>query len=176
MREGMSAASRRSGQGYWDCDADAAALPGMPLLHDRVPLSCALLQLVGSGVACGNGEEPESGSCSTHAWGRGEVQSVPRAVAFGEGEGRECGKAGNRSRRLCRGSLHASRDIIGGETNPPLMSRLAWRLARPAPFDLATWPTRTMPPRKTRALLTHSACWRASGRSQRFITNRRRPG
>ena len=32
-------------------DPDAAALPGLPLLHDRLPVSRPLFQLVGPGVA-----------------------------------------------------------------------------------------------------------------------------
>src|SRR5208337_2455340 len=93
----------------------------MPVLHDRVSLSRALLQLVGSGVACGNGEEPESGSCGADARRGGEVQYVPCAAAFCHGEGRYHWKAGDRSCRLrssLRGSLPDGGDPVWESGRP----------------------------------------------------------
>ena len=103
LREGLPAAGRGSGPGNWNRDADAATLPGLPLLHDRLSLSRALLQLVGSGVAPGNGKDSEPGSRRAHARRRGEVQSLPRAAAFGQRKSGCRRKARNRSRRLRSG-------------------------------------------------------------------------
>jgi ferredoxin len=57
VRHRVPAAGRRSGQGHWNRHADAAALPRLPLLHDRVSVSRPLLQLVGSRMAGRHGEE-----------------------------------------------------------------------------------------------------------------------
>ena len=59
----------------------------------------------------------------------GEVQFLPCAAAFGERKSRRCRKAGNRSRRLCSGLCGSLPD---------------WS----DPFR-QTWPTRTIPLRKS---------------------------
>ena len=89
------------------------ALPRLPLLHGRLPLPRALLQLVGSGVARRHGKDSQSRRRSAYARRSGEVQLLPRPLARRQDEsgGRRQGR--NRSRRLrtrLRRSLPQRRD------------------------------------------------------------------
>ena len=111
VRQRVPAAGRRSRQGHWNRHADAAALPGLPLLHDRVPIPRPLFQLVGSRMARRHGEESESRSGCAHARRRREMQYVPRPAA--------CGQRKSRGRRQAR------------DRSRPTMSRHAWK---PAPL------------------------------------------
>ena len=57
---------------------DGRALPGLPLLHGGLPVSRALLQLVGPGVARGHGEDAESGrrAAACAAWSRSAISAT----------------------------------------------------------------------------------------------------
>ncbi len=155
LRGRLPAASRGSGQGYRHRDADAAALPGLPLLHDRLSLSCPLLQLVGSAVAGGHGEKPQSGSCRSHARRRGEVQHVPLTVH----SAREKAAAAGRKEidpadyiPACVEACPTGAILFGNlaDENDPVSS------AAHSPMRFG--------------------CWRGSARSPRFTTNRSKPG
>ena len=68
------------------------ALPRLPLLHGRLPLSCALLQLVGSGVAGRHGEDAQSRRGAAHARRGGEMQLLPRPLARRQEKAAAAGK------------------------------------------------------------------------------------
>ena len=107
VRACLSAAGGGSGCGDGHRDADAAALPGLPILHDGMSVSRAVFQLVGSVMACRNGEDLESGSSFEDARRGREVQSLSRAIPCSKGEG-GCSRAARD--RCCR--LHSG--VCGG--------------------------------------------------------------
>ena len=85
VRACLPAAGGGSRPGHRHRGRDAAALPGLPLLHGGLPLSRPLLQLVGSGVARRHGEDPESRRGAAHARRGGEMQLLPRPLARRQG-------------------------------------------------------------------------------------------
>ena len=147
----LSATSRGSGSGYRHRGADAAALPGLQILHDRLSLPCPLLQLVGSCLASGHGEKPQSGGCRSDARRRREVQHVPRAFAQRQGKS--------------RGSREGKKSIRQ-TTSPPARKRV-----QPGPSCSGIWQTKMIPSLPPRILPTLFDFWRGSARNPRFITN-----
>ena len=117
MRDCLPAAGGGSRPRHRDRHPDAAALPGLPLLHGGVPVPCALLQLVGSRVARRHGKDAESGrrrrACA--AWWRNAISATgactrPKTKAAAAGK-REIDPGG-----LCarvRGSLSHGGDRFG---------------------------------------------------------------
>ena len=151
----LSAAGRGSGCSDRDRDADAAALPGLPVLHDGMPIPRALFQLVGSGVAGGHGEDVESGCSDADARRGGEVQFVPRTISLGKEKAAAAGSA-----RLM----------------PPITFLRVWRLVQQERSGLEILRIGMIPSRKRRIPPMRFACWLVSGPSRRFITSRTRLG
>ena len=112
----VSPAGRRCRPRHGDRWADGGAVPRLPLLHGGLPVSRALLQLVGPGVARGNGEDAESERRAAAARGGGEMQFLPRPPARRDGEGGRRGQEGDRRRRLragVRGSCPTGAIVFG---------------------------------------------------------------
>ena len=81
VRQCVSAAGRGRRPGHRHRRPDARALPGLPLLHGGLPVSCALLQLVGSEMAGGYGEDPESrvSRLACAGWWRSAISATAAA-------------------------------------------------------------------------------------------------
>ena len=69
-----------------ESSARCRSVPRLPLLHDGLSLSRALLQLVGSRLARGHGEDAEPGCFAPDEGRRGEVQFLSRPAARGTGQ------------------------------------------------------------------------------------------
>ena len=125
MRLGVSAECRGGRSHHRHCRSDSPAVPGLPLLHDGLPVPCAVFQLVGSAMAEGNGSSSQSGCCPPYARRCRKVQLLPRASP------------------LCtdKGSCPGKRTIAAGTTFPH-----ASRAVRPGPLSsgiLRTSPARS---------------------------------
>ncbi len=83
VRLGVPAECRGGRPRHRDCRTDSPEVSGLPLLHDGLPVSCPVFQLVGSAVAEGNRSASQSGCCPAHARCRREVQLLPRAAPHG---------------------------------------------------------------------------------------------
>ncbi len=150
MRFGVPAAGRGVGQGHRHRGPDAAALPGLPLLHGGVPVSRALLQLVGSGVAGRHGEDAESRTCRRGCAASWRSATSATAACMPPRQGRRGRRRRDRPRRVRPACVEAA---------PPARSCSAiW------PTSPATWRRRA----QSAGGIPPAA--RGSARSRRSIT------
>ena len=157
LRQRLPAAGRGGGPGDRHRGPDARALPRLPLLHGRLPVPRALLQLVGSGMAGRHGKDAQSRRISAHARRGGEVQLLPRPLA--------CRQSQGRSRRE------------DGKSTPPTTSRPASKPVRPRAIQFGDLNDASSRAAQARAAAPNvSGCSNRSAPSRRSTTSPRRSG